>query len=137
MNYLCLCYYNEDRHPADAASTSEVIDDATRAYVDELLERGDLHFATKRRKIQGTMTLCIRQNGLHVSDEPPDADGERLEAVLVIEARDLNDALRIASESPLAKVGTIRVMPVEDLRTSLPARDRQTRQPRSHPGRDT
>lgn len=56
-------------------------------------------------------TVRVRDGGLLVMDGPP-ATARPLAGLHVIEARDLNDAIRIASGLPAARSGAVEVRPV-------------------------
>jgi hypothetical protein len=45
---------------------------------------------------------------------------EMLGGFVVIEARDLNEAVRVASSHPIARIGAIEVRPVVDFSTPRP-----------------
>jgi len=50
-----------------------------------------------------------------VTDGPFAETKEHLGGFMLIEARDLNEAIKIAGDLPLARVGTIEVRPFEEL----------------------
>ena len=64
----------------------------------------------------GRDALTVRmRNGRLCATEGPVADPEeRLHTVILIQARDLNDAIRVASGLPQARVGSIEIRPVEE-----------------------
>ncbi len=69
----------------------------------------------------GRNALTVRmRNGRLSATEGPAAEGptadsrEWLHGVILIRARDLNDAVRIASRMPEARLGSVEIRPVED-----------------------
>ncbi len=54
--------------------------------------------------------------------EPPAPPAEQLGGFVLIEARDLNEAIQIAGRIPSARIGSIEVRPVIDLRRERSAR---------------
>ena len=60
-----------------------------------------------------TATTLRRRNGkLSYTDGPYAETKEQLGGFTIIEARDLDEALKIASKNPAAKVGSLEVRPV-------------------------
>jgi hypothetical protein len=57
----------------------------------------------------------VRDGRLSTTDGPFAETKEHLSGFIVIEARDLNDAVRIAGNIPMARLGTIEVRPVREL----------------------
>src|SRR5438270_11904329 len=64
--------------------------------------------------ISSATTVKIRNGKLSTTDGPFAETREQLGGFYLIDARDLNEALQIASRIPSAKTGTIEVRPVVD-----------------------
>jgi hypothetical protein len=64
-----------------------------------------------------TAATLVRVRGGKVSviDGPFAETKEQLGGFILIEARDLNEALQVASKIPVARYGTIEVRPVREL----------------------
>ncbi|HKX17774.1 MAG TPA: YciI family protein [bacterium] len=60
------------------------------------------------------VTIRVHNGRLSVVTGGGGAAGEQLRDVLVIRARDLNDAIRMASRMPEAQLGSIEIRPVDD-----------------------
>ena len=60
------------------------------------------------------MTLKVRDGKMSTTDGPYMETKEMLGGLIVIEARDLNEAARIAGGIPYAKLGSIEVRPLVD-----------------------
>ena len=58
------------------------------------------------------ITMRVRDGRLSTTDGPFAETKEVLGGVLLIDARDFNEAVRIAAGIPLAKLGSIEVRPV-------------------------
>jgi hypothetical protein len=54
----------------------------------------------------------VRGGKLSATDGPFAETKEHLSGFIVIEARDLNEAIRLAGDIPVATVGTIEVRPI-------------------------
>jgi hypothetical protein len=67
-----------------------------------------------------TVTIRVRDGKMSSTDGPFMETKEVLGGFLMIEARDLNEAIRLAGGIPLARVGTVEVRPVVDFSKPRP-----------------
>ena len=115
MRYLCLVYYDEKRLDAlTKAELDTLIADAL-AYDDELRKAGHYVTSNALQSVKTATTLRVRKDKVSVTDGPFAETKEQLGGFLVIEARDLNEALHVASRIPPARLGSIEVRPVWEL----------------------
>ena len=63
----------------------------------------------------------MRNGRLSVTDGPFAETKEQLAGFYLIEARDLNEAIRIAAQIPPARVGSIEVRPIRPIRETVAA----------------
>jgi len=115
VKYVCLCYSAEESHTAVPKPEYDVLINETLDYVDSLHESGQLIAAESLEKVQAATTLRVRHGKLSLTDGPFAETKEQLGGFFLIDARDLNDAIRIASKLPPARIGSIEVRPVEHL----------------------
>ena len=66
-------------------------------------------------------TVRVRNNKLSITDGPFAETKEQLAGFYMIEARDLNEAIQIASKIPPARVGSIEVRPIRPIRETVAA----------------
>lgn len=66
------------------------------------------------------MTVRVRDNAMSATDGPYIEAREMLGGIVLIEAPDLNAALRLAAGHPLARIGAIEVRPVVDFSEPRP-----------------
>jgi hypothetical protein len=86
---------------------------AVFAFADELKRKGELVVANGLEP--GTATIVRKRGGkLSVTDGPFIETKEQLTGFYLIEARDLNDAIRIAGGLAEVSSGTIEVRPVRE-----------------------
>ena len=113
MKYLCMAY--EEERALDALSPSEwtALRAETLAYVEKLRANGHLLTAEPLQSVQTASTVRVRGGKVSVTDGPFAETKETLGGFFLIEARDLNEALGIASKWPSARLGSIEVRPVE------------------------
>lgn len=60
----------------------------------------------------------VRNGKISATDGPFAETKEHLGGFILIEARDLNDAIQAAASSPMARIGCIEVRPVMELQRS-------------------
>jgi hypothetical protein len=61
---------------------------------------------------RSAVTVQVRNGETAVTDGPFIETKEHLGGFILIDARDLNDAIRVAAGIPLAKLGSIEVRPI-------------------------
>lgn len=119
MRYMLLCY--EPKLDAGFA-----VRGGQEAYIEELTANKFLVLAETLESVESAVTIRVRSGHLSVRNEPVNAADHRLDRFLLVDARDLNDAIRIASKSPSARAGTVEIRPVRGRsgrgRTSQPER---------------
>jgi hypothetical protein len=71
--------------------------------------------------IQTAMSVKVRNGKLSVTDGPFAETKEQLGGFFLINARDLNEAIQVASKFPSVRFGTMEVRPVKDFPGSSPA----------------
>mgnify|MGYP006142492737 CR=1 FL=1 len=64
--------------------------------------------------VRAATTVRVRSGRLTVTDGPVAETREQLGGFFLIEARDLNEAIRVASRIPPARIGGIEVPPLDD-----------------------
>jgi hypothetical protein len=112
MQYLCLVYCEEAPMPALSEEARQTIMDADRDYREALRESGRYIASSPLQTDQTAMTIRVRRGELLITDGPFAETKEQLGAFYLIEARDLNDAIRVAATMPAARLGCIEVRPL-------------------------
>lgn len=115
MKYLCLVYGEESK-------LEGMPDDECVAYDEDLRQRGQCMASEALQPVRSAITVRVRNGRTSVSDGPFAETKEQLAGFYLIEARDLNDAVQIASQIPPARVGSVEVRPIRQLE----GRPRQT-----------
>jgi hypothetical protein len=109
MKYLCLVYLDEKRMnelpDADCVAYDTAIRKSGHCIASEALE--PVHTAT---------TVRVRNGKLSITDGPFAETKEQLTGFYLIEAQDLDEAIRIAAKIPPACVGSIEVRPIRPIR---------------------
>ncbi len=114
MKYAFL-FYVEDRVWAEMPKTEEKVVKAESAGYDaSLRDEGHLIIAQPLQSVQSSTTLRVRSGRVLLTDGPFAETKEQLCGFVLAEARDLNEALGLASRSPLARLGSVEVRPCTD-----------------------
>ncbi len=115
MKYLCLVYHEEAVIDALPKSEFDTIVGDTIAYRDELRRSGHYIASDALEYVQAATTIRVRNGKVSITDGPFAETKEQLGGFYIIEARDLNDAIRVASLMPPARRGSIEVRPIREL----------------------
>lgn len=116
MKYLCLCYMEEEalgRLPQpelDALLEERLASDAM------LRASGHVLASEMLASVRAATTIRVRNGRLSVMDGPIAETQEQLGGFFLLEARDLNDAIRIAARLPSARFGSLEIRPVWEIR---------------------
>ncbi|MCV2863849.1 YciI family protein [Defluviimonas sp. WL0075] len=108
MKYLCLVYLDHEHWSACP-------DPVCADYAGQLAESGTLVAGEALHPVETATTLRIRNGQMQLYDGPFAETKELLAGFYLIDARDLNEAIRIAGGIPPAKYGSIEVRPVRQL----------------------
>ena len=112
MKYLCLVYLDERR-------LDELPDEDCVAYDRAIRESGHCLASEALQSAQTATTVRVRNGRLSVTDGPFAETKEQLAGFYMVEARDLNEAIQIASKIPPARVGSIEVRPIRPIRETV------------------
>jgi hypothetical protein len=121
MRYLCLVYGAEDSLPViqNPNPLSRVEADAltqdSLAYNDMLRTSGHFIVAHALQSARTATTVRVRGGRVLVTDGPFAETKEQLLGFVLIEAKDHDDAVEVASRIPLARLGSVEVRPIMDL----------------------
>ena len=120
MNYLCIVYTEEAKLAALSDQEFEQLDADSLAYDQEMREAGHFLVAHALQSVRTATTLRVRKNKLSATDGPFAETKEQLCGFVLIQAKDLNEAIRVASKIPSARVGSVEVRPVRQLADKEP-----------------
>jgi hypothetical protein len=118
MKYLCMVFFDEKKLDALSESELRVLDDESVAHDDVLRQRGHLIAAQALESVQSATTVRRRGGKVVVTDGPFAETNEQIGGFLLIEAQDLDEAIRLASEIPVIRLGGIEVRPIKELTAS-------------------
>ena len=115
MKYLLLCCHEENKVDSMSKSEIDAIMEETMTYCDALKKSGHLLGVEALDSIKTAMSVKVRSGKLSVTDGPFAETKEQLGGFFLIDARDLNEAIQVASKFPSVRFGTMEVRPVREI----------------------
>jgi hypothetical protein len=112
MKYLCLIYNEEKETYARPAAELEAIAGECVDFDEKLRQRGQFIACERLQPVSAATTVRLRDGKVTVTDGPFAETKEQLGGFYLIEARDLNEAIRVAARIPPARLGCVEVRPV-------------------------
>jgi hypothetical protein len=114
MKYLCLVYLDEKR-------LDELPDEDCVEFDTSIRKSGHCTASEALESVRTATTVRVRNGKAAVTDGPFAETKEQLAGFYMIEARDLDEAIRLASKIPPARVGCVEVRPVRPIRETVAA----------------
>ena len=114
MKYLCLVYGEEK-------ALAGMDDRHCVAFDEKVRASGHCVASEALQPVATATTVRVRNGRVSVTDGPFAETKEILAGFYMIEARDLNEAIQIASKIPPAEVGSIEVRPIRPIRETVKA----------------
>lgn len=112
MKYLCLVYLDEKR-------LSELPDEDCVAYDTAIRKSGHCIASEALESVHTATTVRVRNGNVSITDGPFAETKEQLAGFYMIEARNLDEAIQLASKIPPARVGSIEVRPIRPIRETV------------------
>lgn len=118
MKFLCLGYYDEKKFEALSKTEMDALVSQCRTHDEDLRQSGHLLAVASLGPTATTRTVRPRNGKVTVTDGPFVETKEQVGAFFLIEARDLDEAVRVASLHPAAHLGErvgwgVEVRPIE------------------------
>ena len=108
MKYLCLVYGEE-------AAMAAINDADCDEYSSGLKATGQRLAAEALHPVRTATTVRVRNGSVSITDGPFAETKEQLAGFYLVDAADLDEAIRVAAGIPGARVGSIEVRPVREL----------------------
>ena len=115
MQYMFLIYLDEGKFAPMTRAERDGLVTAMLDYDDTLRESGHLILSEALKPPAEAVTLRKWAGSLTTTDGPFMETKEHLSGVILVQARDLNEAIQLAAKMPLATLGSIEVRPLEIL----------------------
>ncbi|HEY6506515.1 MAG TPA: YciI family protein [Vicinamibacterales bacterium] len=114
MRYLCLIYDEEKKLGAMSKSESDAFMGEYFGFTDDIKKSGHYLGGEALQPVHTATSVRVRSGKMSTTDGPFAETKEQLGGYYLIEAKDLNDALQVASRIPSAKLGTVEVRPIQE-----------------------
>ncbi|HEX3721900.1 MAG TPA: YciI family protein [Nitrolancea sp.] len=114
MKYLCLVYHEESTIEAMPQSAFDAVVDDVLDYREVLRSSGHYIDSSPLESVRAATTIRVRNGQISITDGPFAETREQLGGYYLITATDLNDAIRVASKMPPARLGCIEIRPLKE-----------------------
>jgi hypothetical protein len=115
MHYLCLIYYDEKTLQDLPEQERDALYEEAYAYYDELVRNGHGISGDALQSVKTAKTVRVQKGKTSITDGPYVETKEQLGGFILLDARDLDEAIQLASNIPPARLGGVEVRPVWDL----------------------
>jgi len=123
MKYLCLVY-------SDEKLLAGMTDDECMEYDEAIRSSGTCLASEALQPVRTSATVRVRNGAVTVTDGPFAETKEQLAGFYLVDAANHDEAIRVASGIPPARVGCIEVRPIRELvSTTGKRRTYQAKQP--------
>lgn len=114
MRYLCLIYDDESKWGTMPKEQVDAMMGEYFAFTEGIKQSGHYIGGEALQPTQSATTVRVRNGKISTTDGPFAETKEALGGYYLINAKDLNDAIQIASKIPSSRVGSIEVRPIQE-----------------------
>ncbi len=121
MRYLCLIYQDESLGESRSQQEAEALHVEYWHFTNAIKESGHYVGGNALQPTSTATTVRVREGKLSATDGPFAEAREQLGGYYLIEAVDLDEAIRVAARIPGARLGSIEIRPVLEVMAAQPA----------------
>lgn len=129
MKYICLGYINEKEWGSATEAEQQSMMDECFTYDDEMKKNGHLVGGEALQGSQNATTLRWQNGKVSVTDGPFAETKEQIGGIMMLEATDLNHAIRLLSQHPsmrlLRERGSWEIRPAANLTAMIDESERR------------
>lgn len=129
MKYICLGYINEKEWESATEAEQQAMMDECFTYDDELKKNGHFIGGEGLQGSQNATTLRWHNGEVSVTDGPFAETKEQIGGIMILEATDLNHAIRLLSKHPSLRLlrdrGSWEIRPAADLTAMIEESERR------------
>jgi hypothetical protein len=118
MKFMFLIYHDEKTLDSLPDGEMQRLVDSALGYMEELRQSGHFIVSNALQRGRTARTIRVRGGKATTTDGPFAETKEQLGGFFLVEAKDIDEACELASRFPPARIGTIEVRPVQELRHS-------------------
>jgi hypothetical protein len=115
MKYLCMVFFDEKKLNALTERELKSLDEESLAYDEALRKSGHFVAAEALQSVDTATSVRVRSGKVSVMDGPAAETNEQIGGFILIDARDFNEAIQIASKIPSVRFGGVEVRPIKEL----------------------
>jgi hypothetical protein len=112
MKFLFMIFHDEKTLDALPEPQMQTLVDSALDYMEELRRSGHFIVSNALQRTRTARTVRVQGGKVFTTDGPFAETKEYLGGFYLINARDLNEAIQIASRIPSARYGSVEVRPV-------------------------
>jgi len=120
MQYLLMIYADESRMKDVTPADREAMYVEYRALTDSLIKSGHMRAGDALQPTSTATTVRVRDGKVLTTDGPFAETKEQLGGYYLVEAKDLDEAAKLAARIPGARQGSIEVRPIMQLPPDYP-----------------
>ena len=115
MRYLCLIYSNEQSMTNQSEEERNQMMADYGAFTQDIRDKGIYQDGNPLQSVSTATTVRIRDGKTLTTDGPFAETKEQLGGYYMIDCKDLDEAIEVASRIPGAKFGSVEVRPVAEM----------------------
>jgi hypothetical protein len=115
MKYICLIYYDEENINAMTQAEWQSLNEECVACGENLRAGGYMLGGNALHSTTTATSVRVRDGKTLITDGPFAETKEQLAGFYLLDARDLNEAIQLASKIPPARLGCVEIRPVREL----------------------
>jgi hypothetical protein len=113
MKYLCMVFFDEKKLDALSKSEFDALTAESLAYNEVLQKGGHFIAAQALQPVHAAITVRTKTGKVSVTDGPFAETNEQIGGFILINAKDLNEAIQVASKIPVIRLGGVEVRPIK------------------------
>ena len=120
MQYLLLIYQSEKGPEMNDPAALEKMSLDYRAFTDSIVKSGHIRGGDALQRTSSATTVRVRDGKVLQTDGPFAETKEQLGGYYLVEAKDLDEAVKLAARIPSAVFGSIEVRPIRPTMANHP-----------------
>jgi hypothetical protein len=112
MKYLCMIYDEEALWPKMSKAEADAMMGEYFHFTEDIKKSGHYLGGNPLQPTHTATTVRLRNGKVSTTDGPFAETKEQLGGYYLIEAKDLNDAVQVASRIPASRTGSVEVRPI-------------------------
>jgi len=118
MKFLLMIFHDEGTLDALPKEEMQTLVDSALDYTEEIQQSGHYIVSNALQRARSARTIRVRGGKATITDGPFIETKEQIGGFFLIEAKDMDEACAVAKRFPPARIGTIEVRPVQELKHS-------------------